>query len=509
MTDPGAAVARAILSPPAKRRHFDTSHLHADLKGRAVRGGAVTISAQVAKFALQTGSTAVLARLLTPADFGLIAMVSAITGFVAVFKDLGLSMATVQRPEITHEQISVLFWINVLVSIVLTAVSIALAPAIAWFYGEPKLTAITMAVSATFVFGGLSAQHVALLRREMRFVPLAVIDVGSQLCGIVVGIAFAVMGASYWALVAMTATQAVVAVPASWLCYRWWPCLPRRRTGVMPMIRFGGNLTGFTVLNYFTRNLDNVLIGAMLGANPLGIYSKAYNLLLMPIRQINAPMGAVALPALSRLQHKPSDYRRYYLRAIELVAFCGMPIVAFAFVDARNVILALMGSQWITAVPVFRWLAPAAFLGTLNVAPGWLCNSLGYPERQLRWAAFSAPITGIAFAIGLKWGTSGVACAFSASWCILLLVFIVYSCQGSPVQAIDIWTRVWRPATASAAAMMIVAVVNTLFVFSKFALLQCLGDAAIFGIAFIASLMLLPSGARTLMNVIRVSAHLR
>ena len=164
-----------------KDLYFQTDHLKADLKGRAARGGAVTLASQTLKFVLGMAVTVVLARLLTPQDYGLIGMVVVVTGFITLFKDIGLASATIQRAEINHQQISTLFWINVGLSILTMVVTIAIAPFVAWFYGEPRLTGITMVFAAGFLFGGLTVQHEALLRRQMRFVALSVIDILSLL----------------------------------------------------------------------------------------------------------------------------------------------------------------------------------------------------------------------------------------------------------------------------------------------------------------------------------------
>lgn len=437
----GSTEAQATASERPKsahNHHFRTDHLMSDLKGRSIRGGAVTLSSQALKFILNAGSTAVLARLLTPADFGLIAMVAAFTGFVALFRDLGLSMATVQRAEVTHDQVSTLFWINVAMSVVLMLVAAALAPAIAWFYDEPRLTWIMLAIAGTFPFGGLSAQHTALMRRQMRFTTLAIVDTASLVVGIAVAIVMAWRGFSYWSLVAMSAASSAATMTMCWLLSGWRPGLPGRRTGAMPMLTFGGGLTGFNILNYFTRNADNVVIGFALGSGPLGIYSKSYSLLMMPLRQFNVPIGAVMQPALSRLQHDPVRYRRAYLRAVTTLAFVGMPLVAFLFVAADDIILVFLGPNWAGAVPVFRWLAPAALLGTINVAPGWLCTTLGRSRVQVNWALISAPITVIGFLIGSRWGINGVAAGFSVTWCCLLLVFIAMACHRSPVSTSDL-----------------------------------------------------------------------
>jgi PST family polysaccharide transporter len=268
-------------------QHFCTEHLQADLKGRSIRGGAVTLTGQGCRFALQTGSIVILARLLTPGDFGLIAMVTAITGFIASFKDAGLSMATVQREKIDHAQVSTLFWINVVLSTAMMLLIAVLAPAIAWLYGEPRLVWLTLGLAGSFIFAGLAVQHQALLRRQLRF-------------------------------------RALVAI------------LPRRGCGVRSMLAFGGNLTVSHVVNNGARNLDNVLIGSVWGASLLGAYSKAYQLLLLPFQQFASPVTAVALPVLSRLQGDPQRFRRYFRGGIMLLTALGMPLVAFAFVTAHD-----------------------------------------------------------------------------------------------------------------------------------------------------------------------------
>ena len=439
------------IAVPASRhdRHFATDHLMGDLKGRSVRGGAVTLTSQGIKFVLQLGSTMVLARLLTPGDFGLIAMVTAITGFVAMFKDAGLSMATVQRKDITHEQVSTLFWINVGLSALVMLVLAALAPAIAAFYSEPRLVWITLALAGTMLFGGLTVQHQALLRRQMRFKALAIVEVATMAFSIAVAIAMALLGFGYWSLVGMAAGAALANAVLVWALCDWKPGVPARHCGAASMLQFGGHLTGFTFLNYFTRHADNLIVGFVLGSGPLGIYSKAYNLLMLPIRQINTPVGSVMLPALSRLQDKPDRYCRAYTQAISAIAMVGMPIVVCAFVLADEAVAVLLGPGWEQAAVVFRWLAPAAFIGTVNVAPGWLCVSLGRAGTQLRWAMLSAPICIVAFMIGVQWGITGVAAAFSLSWCTTQIIFLAMACHNSPVSLRMVLASLFPPASAS------------------------------------------------------------
>jgi PST family polysaccharide transporter len=433
-------------------KHFLVDHLLADLKVRSARGGAITLSAQAVKFLLHLGSTAVLARLLAPTDFGLVAMVGAIVGFVGLFKDVGLSMATLQRPHITHAQVSTLFWINVAVSLMLTVVAVGIAPAVAWFYGEPRLSLIVVATASSFVFGGLAAQHTALLRRQMRFAALAGIDVVSIAVGIATGIALAWLGAGYWSLVAIGVAYAAIGMALCWLASGWRPSMPSRTSGVRTMLAYGSNLTGSSILQYINRNLDNVLIGWWWGAGPLGRYDKAYSLLMLPITQVNGPISAVAIPALCRLQNDWPRYRRYYCKAVSLMVFLGMPIVAFAYVAADKLVLLLLGPQWGDTVEIFRALAPAAFVGTFNVATGWVFVSLGFANRQLRLAAFNTVMIVAAMLVSLPYGPLGVARGFSVAVVALRLPHIMYCFWPTQLRLADLAGALATPLAASLGA---------------------------------------------------------
>lgn len=438
--------------------YFRTEHLAGDLRGSAVRGGAATIVAQVVRVLIQFGSTAALARLLVPADFGLVAMVTAVTGFVAMFKDAGLSSATVQWREITHAQVSALFWINVALSIGVMLLVAAMAPAIAYLYSEPRLVSITLVVSASFVFGGLTVQHYAILRRQMRFKAIASLQVASVACGVGVSVVMALLGFGYWSLVSAPVSMAVSNAVLVWLVCRWRPSFPNKAAGIGEMLRFGGGLTGFSFLNYATRNLDNVLIGAVLGAGPLGLYSKSYNLLLLPIRQINGPVNNVAISVLSRLQEEPDRFRRFFLRAVRLMAAATMPVVGLVFADTTNFVLTVLGPQWTETVPVFRWLAPAAILGAINVVPSWLCTALGRSGRQLRWALISSPVMMASFAVSVHFGIVAVAGAFSISWSVLFLLFVVMACRDTSVKPIDILNAMTAPFLAACTGVGVVLV---------------------------------------------------
>ena len=432
-----------------KNELFDTTHLKAGLKGHAVRGGMITLTSQGAKFALNMVSTIVLARILVPADYGLVAMVTTLVNFASLFKDLGLSMAVVQNKEVTHEQVSTLFWINFALSVLLTLLFCAIAPLISLFYHEPRLIMITLALSCTFVFSGLIIQHQALLRRQMKFMTLGLIDIGSRTVGVVSAIVLALMGAKYWALVALTCFSVIANSALIWCFCRWLPGLPRRGTGVRSMLKFGGHLTGFNIINYFTRNLDNILLGRFWGANVLGLYSKAYSIMMLPIAQIRVPLQTVALPALSCVQDDPEQYRRYYLKLIKMVAFLSMPLMVFLFVSAKEVILLFLGPNWSGAVNIFKVLCIVAFLQPVSSTRGLVLVSLGHSKKYLIWGMFNGITTVLSFLIGIKWSAMGVSISYTAANYLTFLPSLWYVVKDTPIKMRDFFISISGPCVAS------------------------------------------------------------
>jgi len=428
---------------------FDTEYLKTDLKGRSVRGGAVTMAAQGLKFFLQMGSTVVLARLLTPQDFGLIAMVTAVTGFVMMFKDMGLSMATVQRAEINHDQISTLFWINVILSLGVMLVTAVLAPAIAWFYNEPRLTWITLALAGAFVFGGLTVQHQALLIRQMLFRSLAVVEIISMLVGILAAIIAASYGAGYWSLVIMQLATAIAIAIGVWVACGWRPGLPVRRSGVREMLAFGGNLTGFSVINYFARNADKILVGRFCGSGILGLYSRAYSLLMLPINQIRGPLTSVAMPVLSRLQYDPKRYISYYTKLVLLLSFISMPLIVFLAISSRSIIHLLLGEQWLGASSIFQILAITAFIQPVWSTIGLVLLSLGQSGRFLRFGIFNSLVVVTSFAVGIRWGAVGVASAYAVASYLILFPLLWYCFRLTPISIATFLKAIVRPVIAS------------------------------------------------------------
>jgi PST family polysaccharide transporter len=445
------------MSTTKSSRHFSTDNLAGDLKRLSVRGAAATLTGQGAKFILNLASTMILARLLTPKDFGLIAMVTAITGFIMVFKTLGLSQATVQRDDVNHGQVSTLFWINVAVGVCLMLITLALAPAIAWFYKDPRLVAVTAALSPAFVFSGLTVQHEALLRRQMRLTTVAVRDVVAMSAGILTALLCAWAGWGYWSLVWMQVATSATNAVGVWLASGWIPGRPVRRSGVRSMLKFGGWLTGYGILNHFSRNFDTLLLGRFWGAQALGIYAKAYSLLLLPMGQVTAPMTAVAIPALSRLQDKPDRFRCYYLRAVKLIAYISMPSVVMMVVLSKEMVLIFLGPQWREAIPIFMILGISAVLQPAIATVGWVYVSLGRSRRMMAWAGWVAPLRVLSFIIGLPWGAFGVATAYAIGTILLIYPTLAFSLKPSPVTPSQVLASIHRPFAISAVMALVMA----------------------------------------------------
>jgi O-antigen/teichoic acid export membrane protein len=428
-TYPGEGETDVILHgrvPRDQRSRADplkTDHLIADLKGRSVRGGLATVAGQAAQFVLQMSSAIALARLLTPADFGLVAMVTSVSALARVVADGGLSWATIQRDEINHDQVSTLFWVNVVIGLLLMLLVVALGPVLAWFYGDPRLTRIAIVASLTFPLGGLMAQHDALLKRQMRYKSVAIRDVVSYAVGVSAGLAFAWRGASYWALLALTLGTNITQVIFSWILLPWVPSWPTGRTPVLSLLTFGRNLVGYNFMSQLTRSADSILIGWVWGPNSLGLYSRAYNLMMLPWRQINAPLDGVAVSSLSRI-NDPEHYARYYLRTVNLMMWMSAPLIGILFVGSRPIVRLILGEQWVDAAVVFRVLAISAMFQPLYYTVTWLFISRARTDLLLKLGLFTSPLIVSSFLIGVPFGIIGVALSYSI--CLLLSLPFIF-----------------------------------------------------------------------------------
>jgi O-antigen/teichoic acid export membrane protein len=444
-TGPGAASSIDENGDDRHQEHFKTDHLVTNLKGHTISSGAVTLSAQGAKFFLNLVSTMILARLLTPRDFGLVAMVTTVTSFLRVFKDSGLSIATVQRERITHAQVSNLFWINVAVSSLCTVITAASAPVVGRFYQNSRVIDITLLLSLTFLISGLTVQHQALLKRQMRFKALAVIEVGSMTIGVLVGVMMALAGYSYWSLVGSSLSIEIAGLLLTWSVSRWRPQLPTKQSGIGPLVSFGAHRTAGDFLMSLSRGCDNLLIGRYYGSAAVGLYSRASTLLIRPLELFLSPINAVFVPALSRLQGQPARYRSTFMRLYEAIALTGCFSAGLLLALARPLTVVLLGPKWEQAAVIFGGFTVAALCIPLANTSAWLFTSQGRGRDMLVAQSINSVFTVVSFIVGLPYGPVGVAMGFSLSSLLIRIPINYYSVgRRGPVKTVDLWMAFFR-----------------------------------------------------------------
>ena len=398
---------------PMNDAQFDAGLHEQDLQRRSVRGVAFSLAAQVVRFMLQFSSQILLARLLLPADFGLVAMAAPVLALAQTIGELGLAQAVIQRPALTQAELSSLFWLSMAINAALAVLMLAVAPAVALLYGEPRLRLLLAVLAALLVLNGVASQQMAVMARRMRFAKMAAIDVACLLTATAAGIGGALAGFGYWSLVVMQAGNlGVIAVLAS-LWSGWRPSLPARAGGVRAMLAFGAHMTGYNLVTYAGSNLDSVLIGAAAGPVSLGFYDRSMKLVVTPLWQLSMPLARVATGLLSRLAGQPAEYRRAYLAMLRGLLIATTPGFACGATMAGTLVPALLGPQWRGAAPVVAWLCASAILVPYGISASWLFVSQARVQAQLRWACLRTALSLAALAAGLPWGVMGVAIAYA------------------------------------------------------------------------------------------------
>ncbi|MET3522359.1 lipopolysaccharide biosynthesis protein [Mesorhizobium abyssinicae] len=415
------------------------------LKNEAVYSGVARMVSQGANLMLRVGYIATLARLLSPHDFGLVAMVVALTGIFDAFTTAGLSSATIQKHEISFEQISALFWVNILVGILLALLCAASAYPISAFYNEPRLLWIAIAIAPGFLLNASGVQHAALLERNLRYVTLSAIDTGALCLGMVAGVLLALHGYGYWALIAPTLITPATNSLGFWIATGWVPGLPRRGANIRSLLHFGGIVTLNNLVVYVGYNAEKVLLGRFWGAGPLGMYTRAFQLIGIPTATINSAVGAVLFSALSRMQQDSARLRNFYLKGYSIVIAVTVPITMFSFVFAHEIITVVLGSQWTEAATIFRLLTPTILvLGIINPTY-WLLISTGKQKRSLYMAFAIAPLVIVSYCIGISFGPEGVALSYSTALVLWLYPHLAWSLRDTPVSIGDLLRVIVRP----------------------------------------------------------------
>jgi PST family polysaccharide transporter len=426
------SIFEGILKPFDASGKFRPSGAEGELRRLSVRSAGVTVFSQGVVFAVQMIATVVLARLLAPADFGVVTMVTTFSLLLMSFGQNGYTEAVIQRSELDHFLASNLFWINLGVGFVLAAGFAAAGSLMARFYHDPRVAHVAVGISLTIFICGTSVVHLALLKRALRFSVTSANDILSGVISVAVTILLAWAGKGYWALVAGAVTRVLIQSIGAWYLCRWIPSFPRHAAGTASVVRFALNVYGRFTLNYSARNTDNLLVGWRFGSSSLGFYKKAYDLFCLPANQLLTPVLEVALSALSRLERESEQYRRYFLNGLSILAFVGMGVGGGLTLAGQDLIRFLLGPGWEVSGRIFTFFGPGIGIMLLYNTSGLIHLSSGRADRWLRWVVVEFTVTFLLFLVGLHWGPIGIAAAWTASFWILTLPAFWYA--GRPIR---------------------------------------------------------------------------
>lgn len=397
------------LPDPISEDPFEVALDAETLTKRTIQGSFVTAVVQGGKIAIQFASQLVLARLLFPDDFGLLAMVGPLLGFVQLVTDIGLGQAIIQRSTLAHAQVSALFWINISLSFGMAIVFMAISPLVAMTFGEPRILNLMMALSALIPLSALAIHPFALLSRQMRFGLIAKYDLISTVAGTVIAAAFAWLGCSYWSLVAGQLVTTAVNCSFGWSSCAWRPSRPALHHDNWTYLKFSGNLTGANLATYITTSADNIIVGLTTGATSLGFYDRSYRLVVQPLNQMIAPISRVALPILSRLNDRPEEYRTTYIHILKALLLISVPAMLVCISNGHLIVGTFLGERWLAAAPIFSWICVGGLTSALYSSFYWLFISQGRTHDLMQTTLVNSVINIISFLVGAIWGIVGIA----------------------------------------------------------------------------------------------------
>lgn len=401
---------------------------------KAVRGIFATTIGQICKFTLQIATTAILARILIPEDFGLYGMALVVINFAQMTQDLGLTMAVVQRKKISHSEISNLFWLNLcLVAVVGSIILISSGP-LSVFYARSEIRGLVAFLGIAVIFGGVSSLFRALLRRSFRFKTIVGVDLTSSFLASLCGIFAAYLGAGYWSFGIQAVVSSILGLFGYSIVCGFKPAAINWETAIRGYLHYGLNHAGFKIVNYFSRNGDNLIIGKFSTPEILGFYVNAYKLVMLPLQQMTAPINQALLPALSRLQDQPKRFEVAYDRSLGILCCITIPIVLMMTANAYEIVELILGPGWDDSATLFICLAPAALVGATNMGTGWVYLALGHTERQFRWSLIHSTVTVAAMLMGFYFGgVYGLALGISAVFLVIRVPGVLYCFRGTVV----------------------------------------------------------------------------
>lgn len=362
-----------------------------------------------------------LARILTPTMFGIVGMITIFSNFAILFIDLGFSAALIQKKEVSPAQYSSVFWLNLGIGFFMYALFYISAPMISQFYNQPELIVYIRVICLSFIITSLSAVQANLLIKELQFKKKVIINWIAMLIGYVVAFVLAYKGYGVWALVMMTLTTAVLNSIMYWIVSKWTPLFVFEWNTIKELSNYGFNFLGDSSVNYWSRNFDNFIIAKVLGSNDLGIYTRAYSLMLLPLRNVTTIVTKVMFPAFSQKQDDLQVLKKYYLNIIQYIALITFPLMIGLSLVSKEFVLLFFGNQWSAMIPVLSILSGLGAIQSIISLNGLIYNSLGKVNIAFRVSIITNIVLIVAFVIGVNYGLIGVAYSYLIASALLLI----------------------------------------------------------------------------------------
>ena len=404
---------------------------------QASAGYRSTVRSQIVRVVCKLAGVVVLARLVSPADHGLFAMGATLTFLLTLFRDFGTGAAAVQAPALTEGQKTALGQLHAGMGVVLTGLTLVLAPAVAAFYGEPQVGPLLAVMSASFFLNGLNAWPRALLNRELRFSESNRAETLGAVVGTLAMIASGALGAGAYAFAVFLLVSEAVMIPEAWRLCGWRPTAKADWAGIGELGRTGLHLTGYNILLYGVQQADTLLLGKWFGPNPLGLYNRSGQLLVQPTTHLAAPFNQVLLATLSRLGPDSPDFARHLRDTANAIAHFTLPVAVLCLVRPAETVQLVLGPHWGEAAPLLRWVAVSAAVSFLTATIYPLCVAAGNTIRLTQLTLLTLPVVLLGLWAGKDFGPTGVATGLACANLCLLFPRLWWAARKTAVQLSD------------------------------------------------------------------------
>jgi polysaccharide transporter, PST family len=410
------------------------SNSQSNLAAKSSAGVSIIVVAQILSIAIQIANTMLLSRILEPDDFGVVAMAMVITGFVSLFADMGLSVAIVQNQNLDQNTANVLFYTNLIAGIAAMFVCLLFSPLTSIIYGDERVKWVVIGMSLVIPVSAATVQYEALMSRNMRFRENQMIGIGAKLFATIISVLLAAyLNCGYWSLVGAYHIAAITKLIGLLVLCQWRPSSECNWTSARSSFKFGLYLTGFNFTLFLSRQIDVALIGYFWGARETGFYSRAYQLMLIPLNSISGPLSSVFIPVLSKVQSEPQRWRNVFIKAFRVSATCGCACAASLTVVSDLVVEIVCGAGWNETALIFRWLSFAMICIFPLGAMAWAFVSLGRTKQFFWWGIITLATLAPVFALTAKHGALYVAVGYCIAVWLLTPACFYLALSGTPV----------------------------------------------------------------------------